>query len=203
MKKYLLTSSLLVLLLSSCGSSKFDAEYYKGKLTIDTSSLVSSSGSNKINNASGEQEVSFNSTYYTNGFYYKVTSGDAVSEVTTLLVDGKVLTYDHISSKTSESEATEGMKLEPSFTELLDDLAIYIDLCFTQEGVLTAEENTLEGSFEKKESTSETYVNSLKLSFEANNIKKVNYSVSKGDITIVANSEYTYGTKVAGNISQA
>ena len=48
MKKYLLTSSLLVLLLSSCGSSKFDAEYYKGKLTIDTSSLVSSSGSNKI-----------------------------------------------------------------------------------------------------------------------------------------------------------
>ena len=90
MKKYLLTSSLLVLLLSSCGSSKFDAEYYKGKLTIDTSSLVSSSGSNKIINASGEQEVSFNSTYYTNGFYYKVTSGDAVSEVTTLLVDGKV-----------------------------------------------------------------------------------------------------------------
>ena len=47
------------------------------------------------------------------------------------------------------------------------------------------------------------YAFSLKLSFEANNIKKINYSVSKGDITIVANSEYTYGTKVAGNISQA
>ncbi len=203
MRKCLLTGSLLILLLSSCGGSKFDSEYYKKKLNIDTSSLVSSSGSNKLINASGEQEVSFNTKYFTNGFYYKVISGDAVSEVTTLIVDGKVLVYDHTSSKTSESEADEGMKLEPSFTELLADLATYIDLCFTQEGELTTEENTLEGTFEKKESSNDTYVNSLKLSFESNNIKEIDYSISKGDITIVANSEYTYGTKVSGEITQA